>query len=119
MKRYLFFGLAMLLGLAAGLFYGWVINPVEGLGASSDGLRPDYQADYVLIVAEIYQSEQNPDLAIGRLQFLQEQNPLEAIANALEFANEGNFATADIERIDKLREDIVAWDPRLAETPQP
>ena len=51
MLRWFLFFLSIALGLAAGLYYGWVINPVEYVNTTPDTLRVDYQADYVLMVA--------------------------------------------------------------------
>ncbi len=119
MKRYAYFFAALMLGLAAGLFYGWKINPVEGLPSSADVLREDYQADYVLMVAEVYRSEQNADLALDRLELLKAENPLYVISLALEFGEANGFAKADMRRIRQLDEAIRAWEPHLAETPFP
>ena len=119
MTRYALFFATLLLGLAAGLYYGWVVNPVQGLPSSADVLREDYQADYVLIVAEIYQSEQNPDAAIDRLRLLKAENPLHAIAAAIHFAEQNGYVSADVERIQALDEAIRAWEPRLVETALP
>ena len=119
MQRYLFFFASFVLALIAGLYYGWVINPVEGLQSSTDVLREDYFSDYVLMVAEIFQSEQNSELAILRLDFLKSENPLDAIANAIEFAEKENYPIKDLSLITVLDAAIRAWDPRLIETESP
>ena len=119
MQRYSYFLVAIMLGLLAGLYYGWVVNPVEGLQTNSDVLRQDYFSDYVLMVAEIYQSEQNSDLAIGRLDFLKSENPLHAISKALTFSSEEEYPAKDIELITDLDKAIRIWDPRLIETESP
>jgi hypothetical protein len=119
MKRYAFFFAALILGLSAGLYYGWVVNPVEGLQSSADTLRLDYQADYVLVVSEIFASDQRPDRAIERLRLLETENPLDAIAMALDFANLNGMPKDDLARIQALDDAIRAWEPRLAETASP
>lgn len=119
MQRYTYFLVAIMLGLMAGLYYGWVVNPVEGLQSNNDVLREDYFSDYVLMVAEIYQSEQNSDLAIARLDFLKSENPLHAISKALEFSSEEQYPAEDIELITDLDQAIRIWDPRLIETESP
>lgn len=119
MQRYSRFLIALAIGLIAGLYYGWVVNPVEGLTASSDALREDYRTDYVLMVAEIYQSEQNAQLAIDRLKFLKFENPLEVLEIALEFADAQAFEPSDIKLISEMDASIRSWDPRLVETQAP
>lgn len=116
MQRYSFFFIAMTVALVGGLYYGWVVNPVEGLQSSTEVLREDYQADYVLMVAEIYQSEQNPDLAIERLAFLNAENPLLLISLAQEFAQDQGYPARDKQFISELDAALRAWDPRLIET---
>jgi hypothetical protein len=119
MQRYSIFLIVLALGLFTGLYYGWVINPVESISAKTDDLRQDYRSDYVLMAAEIYQSEQNAQAAIDRLDFLNFDNPLEAISLALEFSESQSFEKYDINIISDLDAAIRAWDPRLAATPTP
>ena len=119
MQRYLFFLASLALALIASLYYGWVVNPVEGLQSSTDVLREDYFSDYVLMVAEIFQSEQNAELAIIRLAFLKSENPLEAIKIALDFAQKENIPKNDIALIKDLDGAIRKWDPRLIATESP
>ncbi len=117
--RYLLFGIAILLGLAAGLYYGWVVNPVKVENISPDILREDFRADYVLMVAEIYQSEQNPEQAMDRLTFLRANNPLTSIEQALSFAAESGYAETDFALLSELDKAVRAWDPSLEYTPTP
>ena len=57
MSRWILFLITVALGLGAGLFYGWKINPGEYINTTPGSLRDDYKADYVLMVAEAYQAE--------------------------------------------------------------
>ena len=66
-NRWLFFIIALIAGIAMGLTYGWVIDPVDFFDLTPDTLRADYKADYVLMVAEAYRVEQDPSLAARRL----------------------------------------------------
>jgi hypothetical protein len=96
MKRWIFFLLAILLGVAAGLFYGWVVNPVDYVDTSPDTLRIDYLADYVLMTAESFQVDQNLDLARQRLAVFG-LRPAEDIVNqGIQFADEFGYHPADI-----------------------
>jgi len=62
--------IAVLAGIALGLVYGWVIAPVQYTDVTPNILREDYRADYVLMVAEAHQSEQDPEMAARRLAIL-------------------------------------------------
>jgi len=117
--RYLIFAIAIILGLAGGLYYGWVVNPVLVVDTSPDILRADFQADYVLMVAEVYQSEQNAELALERLDFLGADNPLERILAALDFAATSEFSKADISLLSELDSALRKWDPTLEFTSTP
>ena len=60
MIRYILFVFAIALGAVIGNYYAEEINPVEVLDAPPDTLRADYKTDYVLMVAEVYASDQDP-----------------------------------------------------------
>ena len=117
--RTLLFGIAILLGLAGGLYYGWAINPVKVLDSSPEILRVDFQADYVLMVAEVYHSEQNAERAIERLEFLAAENPLESMLAALDFAAESGISNPDFALLEDLDSALRNWDPSLEFTPTP
>ena len=48
MSRWTLFLLVIILGLALGLVYGWVINPVSFQDTTLNNLRIDYKTDYTL-----------------------------------------------------------------------
>jgi hypothetical protein len=119
MTRYIIFAIAILLGLAGGLYYGWVVNPVQGGASAPELLREDFRADYVLMVAEIYHSEQNPEHAAQHLALLGPDNPLVSVNAALEFARSQPFGKADRDLLEELDAALRAWDPALVLTLTP
>ncbi len=98
-------------GLALGLIYGWGIRPVEYYDTSPDSLRADYRTDYVLMVAEAYESEGDIDRAIQRLAALGPRPPFETASQALEYGRDHNFPAADLERLAALADDLRAFAP--------
>jgi hypothetical protein len=93
----MFFFLSILTGFGLGLLYGWVISPIEYVDTSPDTLRADYRTDYVLMVAEIYQVEQDPEQAVRRLGLLGGAlSPYEVVAQSLQFARANGYASQDI-----------------------
>jgi hypothetical protein len=94
--------LGLLIGLIIGVLYGWIIRPVEYVNTAPDSLREDYRTDYVLMVAEIYSSEQDLDRAMIRLAALGPEDPELILAAATEYAIENGFSRQDINRFNAL-----------------
>jgi len=103
--------LALLLGIALGLLYGWVLSPVQYVDTTPDTLRADYRADYVLSVAEAFQSDQNANLAVRRLAILGSQPPGEIASSALEDARRYGFPEPDIQLLQKFTTTMQAVQP--------
>lgn len=108
-SRWIFIVLALLAGIALGLVYGWVIDPVEYFDLTPDTLRADYKADYVLMVAEAYRTEQDPGLAARRLAIFGSQSPSTIAANGLEYARASGFADSDTVLMQELVTALQAW----------
>jgi len=102
MSRRSGFFIAILLGLATGLLYGWVINPVKYVDASPDSLREDYKVDYVLMAAEAFHADGNLDLAARRLALLGDQPPAQIASRAQLAARREGFPAGDQEMLDAL-----------------
>ena len=115
MSRWLLFLVAIAIGIAVGLAYGWVINPVEYVDTTPDSLREDYRADYVLMVAEAYAVEQDPALAARRLALLGDTPPVETVRQAMIYAAQvqPGYAEADLESMSRLDSALQTWDPLL------
>lgn len=118
MSRWTKFLIAVVLGAAAGLFYGWVVNPVEYVDIAPKSLRTDYKADYVLMVAESYQVDHDLGLAVRRLARLGSSAPKDIVAVALNYALQHQYAPQDMAVIQLLGEDLLTWNPNL-EIPTP
>jgi hypothetical protein len=108
MSRWILFLITIALGFAAGLFYGWKINPVNRENTTADSLREDYKADYVLMVAEAYQAEGDLNSAIDRLSALGSQPPAEIVSNAIQFAAtiQPPYAESALVLMRKLADDL-------------
>jgi hypothetical protein len=104
--RYVFFALAIIAGFAAGLGYGWAINPVQYTSTSPETLRIDYLADYVLMVAELYHAEGDLAQAQARLKFLGDVPPMALMNDTLGFAQSHQYAAADLQLMRDLAADL-------------
>jgi hypothetical protein len=113
-KRFALFILMIGLGLIVGLIYGWIINPIKYENTSPEMLRADYKADYALMVAEIYHSDQNLGQAAQRLALLSSQPPIRIMADALVTAKSLGYAASDLERMTELSQAL-----QVTATPSP
>ncbi|HSB65353.1 MAG TPA: hypothetical protein VLD65_02175 [Anaerolineales bacterium] len=113
MSRWTKFLIAIVLGAAAGLFYGWVVNPVEYVDISPQSLRADYKSDFVLMVAESYQVDQDTGLAVKRLALLGTSAPTEIVAGALDYGLKHGYAAQDLSLLQSLGETVGNWNPNL------
>jgi hypothetical protein len=109
MARWVRFFLAILVGVAGGLFYGWVVNPVRYVDTTPDTLRIDYKSDYVLMVAEAYGAENDLALAVRRLALLGSAPPLEIVRQALLFAESQGYSDADVTLMRNLYQALQTW----------
>lgn len=108
-KRFFWFLLSIFLGAGMGVFYGWVVNPVRYVDTTPDQLRADYQADYVLMVAEIYQLEKDPALAGRQLALLGDPQPVRTVQKAILTASQLGYSQADMELLGRLSSALETW----------
>jgi hypothetical protein len=66
---------AVVVGFAVGLIYGWGLNPPDFTDATPAHLRADLQEDYLRMAIDSYLVNQNNDLAVQRWQGLGEAAP--------------------------------------------
>lgn len=106
--------LALAVGLAVGLIYGWVVQPVQYVDTAPDTLRPDYRADYILMVAEAYSREHDLDLAQRRLASLGPQPPVAMVESAILYGVDHEFVRPDLETLNRLVTDLRVVAPQAA-----
>jgi len=85
-----------------GIYFGWIYTPQSISGTSLSALRSDYHADYVLMVAESYQSNSSTVLAAYQLAYLGDDEPLRYVQQAIIDAEQLNFSAADIDILANL-----------------
>jgi hypothetical protein len=111
MNRWLKFTLVILIGLALGLVYGWLISPVEYLDTTPSTLRYDYRTDYVLMIAEIFDSSQDADQAVRQLAQLSSDPPVEIVIQSLAYGTQIGYAAEDLVLIQNLATTLQTWQP--------
>lgn len=108
-NRWLFIVIALIAGIALGLAYGWVIDPVDFFDLTPETLRADYKADYVLMVAEAYRAHGEPGFAARQLAIFGSQSPTSIASQGLDFVRANGFDAADIALIQELVTALQAW----------
>ena len=100
-RRWFFFILSILVGLAAGLYYGWVVRPVGYTAVTPDTLRQDYKTDFVLMVAEAWEATGDMDMARRYLGLLG-GDPVAQVEQALTYAAQVGYGATDLHRMRNL-----------------
>ena len=108
-KRRLWFVVSILIGIGIGLIYGWIFQPVQFSQVGLESLRTDYRTDYVLLVAELYQSNQDLALADNWLQSLGTEPPVRIVQSALVTAQSLGYDPEDLTRMNNLSEALILW----------
>ena len=111
MPRWLFSVIAIAIGIGLGLFYGWVISPVQFVDTTPASMRADYRADYVLMIAEAYDADRNTDQAMRRLAVFGSNSPADIAAQALQTGQTIGYSAEDISLLQELTRALQAYQP--------
>ena len=106
-RRLFFFILMIVLGIAAGVAYGWLVNPVQYDDTGPATLGMDFKTDYALMAAEIYHAEGDPVMAMARLSYLSDDPILQIMDETLAFAQDQQYYPADLQLMSDLRQAIA------------
>lgn len=103
MRRFVFFAIAIMVGISVGLAFGWVISPVQYTDTGPHTLRIDYKTDFVLMVAELYHADRDIAAALSRLAFLgDDKPPLQMVKEAIQYGEANNYAPEDLQKMTAL-----------------
>ncbi len=72
--------IGLVIGIAGGLYYGWYLNPVDWVNIGPDKLNAGDQQEYILLVAEAYQQDQEIARASARLAALDTRDIAELVS---------------------------------------
>jgi hypothetical protein len=96
-SRLIGFLLFILIGFVLGLIYGWVINPAGVKNTTLSSLRTDFKADYVVMVSELYASNQDLDAAIKDLRVVSiKGNAIQVVQEALLVGQQFGFSQREM-----------------------
>lgn len=120
-KRFFYFLLSIAVGIAIGVFYGWVINPPPSNELALDTLKYDYKTDYVLMTAQVFRQDGNLGAAVKRLTLVENSSPDVIVATALLNARKLVYDPADMQSLAYLAQALQVAQPAQslpAETPE-
>lgn len=109
--------IALLAGVVLGLVYGWAIDPAEFTDVTPNLLSADYRADYVLMIAEAHQSEQNAETSARRLAVIASDPPAEIVSAALDYARLNGFTQNEIALLQELLSSMQTYQPQGNDAP--
>jgi hypothetical protein len=98
-RRILFFVISILVGVLAGIGYGWWLRPQFYSQADLSNLRTDYRTDYVLMTAEIFQVERDAAEARQRLANLGPEPPEFYAQEAVLSAGQIGYSQNDLQML--------------------
>lgn len=103
-RRFIFFFLAILIGVGAGLLFGWtMMPPTAPSNAPLASLRADFKTDLVLMVAEDFQTEPDAMQALTQLDRLDDGDPITLLGNSIQYAQAIAYPQEDL----KLMQDLL------------
>ena len=111
MPRWVLSLIAGLLGIAVGVLYGWVVNPVEFVDTTPASLGEGFRTDYVLMVAESYHVDQDPALASRRLAIFGSESPAAISLAALKTGERAGYSPDDVALLQELTRALQAYQP--------
>lgn len=114
MPRWLPLLIAIILGIALGLLYGWLIEPVRFVDTTPASLRADYRADYILMAAESYSADKNAGLAARRLSIFGSESPADLVSQALQTGRQSGYSSNDLSLLQELLRAMQAYQPAPA-----
>lgn len=106
-SRLVGFIIAIVVGIAAGLIYGWVINPAGVKNTSLKSLRNDYKADYVLMVAECYASDGDLAGAVERLKAISTSDAVSVVQQGLITAQQLGYSNLELQYMAELEKALT------------
>jgi hypothetical protein len=100
--------------MGLGLWYGWVIDPVEYRDTDVSHLAAVYRAEYILMVSQAYALDGDLSAARARLALLASPDPALTVADVAEAAIAQGASELDIRSLARLAKALGAERDSLA-----
>jgi hypothetical protein len=112
-RRYVVGVIGLAIGLALGLLYTWVIDPVELVNTYPALLRTDYRQDWVRLVALSYVADGDLEWARGRLEGLDQEDVATAVQALIEEYAAGGRSADTLRSLATLAEAMGVHTPAM------
>jgi hypothetical protein len=113
MRKRVWGGLVLLLGVGAGLLIGWFVWPATPVDAPPALLRADWKDEAVWMAAQAYAYDRNLTDAIARLQPLGEDDLGRLVLDRAERALAANWPQREITYLARLAAALGARSPQV------
>lgn len=115
--RFLWFLISLGLGIVLGLAAGWVIAPLRAPSGGLNTLEAASRAEYVLMMAEVYEQDGDAAAAAGRLAAFAPLPPLRAVQEAIISGGEQGYSKAELDRLARLGQGLQSLPQKTEDTP--
>ena len=92
----------IVIGLALGLLFSWVIQPVQYLDTSPDSLKGIYQDQYRAVIAAAFEANQDMVRAKARLELLGDEDIVQAVAEQAQRALAEGAPAGEVKALGQL-----------------
>ncbi len=119
MSRWIFLVLGFGIGLAGGLYYAWLVSPVEYVDTAPDSLRADFRADYLGLIASAYASSGDLVRTRTRLALFPDLEPSNELAALAQQRLAEGFAETEASALSLLASALSSGPVRTPLPPPP
>jgi hypothetical protein len=109
MNRFLLLLIGAVAGVIVGVWYGWSVSPITYTQTSPDELRPEYRADYVLMVAETYSADHDLGQAAVKLSRLGQPDLAGLVRQVAQVYGAAGYPQEDQDRLNALAADLARY----------
>jgi hypothetical protein len=106
-NRLLVLCLGVGIGIAAGLWFGWGLSPLQYTETVPSQLEPKYQSEFVMMVAETYDREQDLHAATARLEGLGRADLAGLVREVEQAYAAAGYPSEDRDRLERLARDLA------------
>ncbi len=98
--------LGIVLGVALGLYYSWIVNPVEYVDTAPDSLRQDFKNDYLALIAAAYASSGDLVRAKARLALFPDLDAAATLGSLAQQRMAAGRPESEVAALAQLAEDL-------------
>ncbi len=98
----------LLIGLALGITYAWLVSPVEYTDTSPASLRADFKDEYRYLIAASHRVHGNLERTLARLSLLDDPEPVAALGEQAQRLLAANAPSSSVRALADLAEALQA-----------